>query len=74
MNFDYESTMQNPYRDDPEWEPWHAEAVDVQGGPDEDSSSGSDDEDELRVDVKLPETCICQCCTFVYIKKKNNLV
>jgi hypothetical protein len=62
---DFESNLNNPYRDDPEWEPWHAQAVDVHGGPDEDSSSDSDEGDALGGDFTLPETCVCQCCRFV---------
>jgi hypothetical protein len=34
-----EESLRDPYRDDPKWEPWHADAVDVVGGPDDDSSS-----------------------------------
>jgi hypothetical protein len=27
---EFEEALQNPYRDDPQWAPWHADAVDVQ--------------------------------------------
>jgi hypothetical protein len=52
-------------RDDPEWEPWHAEAVDVQGGPEESSSSDEDEGDYGGLTpVTLPENCVCEQCRF----------
>jgi hypothetical protein len=29
---EFEEILQDPYRDDPQWAPWHANAVDVQVG------------------------------------------
>jgi hypothetical protein len=62
---DHEQSVNNPYRDDPDWAPWHAEAVDVQGGPDDDTSS-DEEESDLEVAVSLPETCVCKHCRLVY--------
>jgi hypothetical protein len=43
---DFEDCLRDPYRDDPKWEPWHANAVDVVGGPADESSS---EESGLRI-------------------------
>jgi hypothetical protein len=67
---DNEEPTKDPYRDDPDWAPWHAEAVDVQGGPD-DNTSSDEDEQCVEASVTFPENCICQCCRFVYNCKKN---
>jgi hypothetical protein len=32
----FENVMKNPYCDDPVWQPWHADAPDMQGGADDD--------------------------------------
>jgi hypothetical protein len=66
-------------RDDPYWEDWHSEAVDIQGGV---SASSSEEDDELSgVSVVLPETCVCQhcrCCKlinlFSIIEEKSHIV
>ncbi len=65
MADEYEEARRNPYRDDPQWEPWHAEAVDVQGGAEDESSSGS--ESEIDASLDLPEICICQHCRLFYM-------
>jgi len=57
---DTEVDLTDPYRDDPEWREWHALAVDVQGGPDEETSSEEEDGDENT--VSLPKDCVCQTC------------
>jgi hypothetical protein len=57
---DSEVDLTDPYRDDPEWREWHALAVDVQGGPDEETSSEEEDGDENT--VSLPKDCVCQTC------------
>jgi hypothetical protein len=46
--------LRNPYRDDPEWQPW----------ADEESSAEDDDvdEEEQTDTVSLPEACVCQLC------------
>jgi hypothetical protein len=69
-NSEHEHAVNDPYRDDPDWAPWHSEAVDVQGGPDDDSSS-DENETDAEAAVTLPETCICQHCRLVYTCKKN---
>jgi hypothetical protein len=65
---DVETWMKDPYCDDPLWEPWHANAIDVQGGADDDTGTSSGDEVELaRVSVSsLTENCVCQRCRNVY--------
>ena len=62
MSDDSDGDPQDPYRDDPVLEPWHLSAVDVQGGPNDTSSS--DEDDEQTAPVILPQNCICQRCNF----------
>jgi hypothetical protein len=62
---EYEAAMRNPYRDDPVWEDWHAQAYGVQGGADDSSSSESEDETGDCQPIILPTTCICQLCRLV---------
>ncbi len=57
-----EVDLTDPYRDDPDWREWHALAVDVQGGPEEETSSGEDDDAESTSIVSLPKDCVCQNC------------
>ncbi len=79
---DYVSVMTDPYRDDPVWEDCLADAVDVQGGPDDDTTSCSEEEDESEEGsgVTFPDTCVCQKCRcvffldvgmFFYLRKQN---
>jgi hypothetical protein len=65
---DYVSVMTDPYRDDPVWEDCLADAVDVQGGPDDDTTSCSEEEDESEEGsgVTFPDTCVCQNCRCVF--------
>jgi len=58
---EYTEAMKDPYRDDPMWEDWHANAYGVQGGAYDCSSSESEDEMTLQP-VTLPTTCVCQHC------------
>jgi hypothetical protein len=59
---DFEGALVNPYRADPDWEPWHATAVGVQGGPDDDSTSEDSDIATGEDPETMPEICICQNC------------
>ena len=63
-----EVNFTDPYRYDPGWEEHHAKAVDVRGGPDDESTSESDFEDAEggRVELSLPDVCVCQNCRFVH--------
>jgi hypothetical protein len=45
-------------------EDWHAELVDVQGGPSDTSSEDEDDEFGSANSITLPEACVCQQCRF----------
>jgi hypothetical protein len=65
-NVDSEEALRDPYRDDPVWQPWHSEAVDVQGGPDDSTSEDEDDRFGAPNSVMLPETCICMQCRLVH--------
>jgi hypothetical protein len=49
-------------RDDPAWQPWHADMYGAQGGI-EDTSSSSESEDESEP-VTLPSTCVCKNCRY----------
>jgi hypothetical protein len=60
---DVDGITTNPYRDDPEWEPWHAFAVDVQGGADDETTSDEEEEPEGRV-ISLPDSCVCKNCRY----------
>jgi hypothetical protein len=64
---EYEAAVRNPYRDDPVWEDWHAQAYGVQGGVDDTSSSESEDESGDSQPVILPSTCLCQQCRLVIL-------
>ncbi len=65
MDSDSDFCAEDPYRYDPPWEERHANAVDVQGGPDADTSSGSDSEDESKgPNITLPDSCICANCRY----------
>lgn len=61
-NSDGEESLRDPYRDDPAWQDWHADAVDVQGGPDDSSSEEEDDESGAPNPIVFPETCVCLQC------------
>jgi hypothetical protein len=60
--------VKDPYCDDPVWEPWHANAIDVKGGADDDTGTSSEDEiKSAGVFVgSLPENCVCQNCRNVH--------
>jgi hypothetical protein len=62
---DIEAVVNNPYRDDPVWEDWHAQAADVQGGVDDESSSDEEDGPGENAYNSLPEHCVCQNCRYV---------
>jgi hypothetical protein len=67
-----EVNFQDPYRFDPAWEEMHAKAVDVQGGPEDESSDSTDFEDEHGGSVKtlaLPDICVCENCRYVNQKR-----
>jgi hypothetical protein len=73
---EYESVMNDPYRDDPVWEDCFADAVDVQGGPDDDTTSCSEEEEyfEEGTHVTFPETCVCQKCRFVFFYFRDSSI
>ena len=56
--------LKNPYCADPVWQPWHADAPDVQGGADDESTSEEEeDPEEGSVALRtLPDACICGNC------------
>jgi hypothetical protein len=53
---DFQNILNNPYCDDPQWQPWHANATDVQGGANDESTSEEGEEDE--------EEEMCGTCQF----------
>ena len=59
-----EENVKDPYRDDPVWQTWHANACDVQGGADGESTSEDDDGDD-SVSLNLPGKCVCERCRLV---------
>jgi hypothetical protein len=64
---DLETVLNDPYRDDPVWEDWHAQAVDVQGGAEEETSSEDEVEAEGMSNISLPEHCVCHNCRYVQV-------
>ncbi len=70
-DINFEDILNDPYRDDPVWQPWHASATDVVGGADPDSSS--DDEEDEDGDsenvASFQELCVCEQCRlgFIYL-------
>ncbi len=59
----FENVMKIPYCDDPVWQPWHADAPDVQGGADDDTSSEEEEEEEEGGTLcTLPKACLCENC------------
>ncbi len=62
---DIEAAVNNPDRDDPIWEDWHAQALDVQGGADDKSSSAEEEGPLGSCQISLPEHCVCKNCRYV---------
>jgi hypothetical protein len=70
---DIEAAVNNPYRDDPIWEDWHAQAIDVQGGADDESSSAEEEGPLGSCQITLPEHCVCKNCRCVFPFFAQNL-
>jgi hypothetical protein len=73
---DFRNILKNPYCDDPQWQEWHANATDVQGGADDDTTT-EEEEEEMEEEgaegveggvqlASLPGKCICGHCRLVF--------
>ena len=64
---DPEFDKDDPYCFDPDWEDCYALASDVQGGPDEQSSSDEEDKagDGSGATNDAEPVCVCQNCRYV---------
>ncbi len=60
-----EGNQRDPYRDDPTWQSWHANACDVQGGKAGESSS-DDDDTNSDIPLVLPNKCVCKHCRLIF--------
>jgi|LakMenE01Jun11ns_1017448.scaffolds.fasta_scaffold8451701_1 hypothetical protein len=70
---DPEFDKDDPYCFDPDWEDCYALASDVQGGPDEQSSSDEEDKagDGSGATNDAEPVCVCQNCRYVTYTKST---